>query len=707
MQVNFIAYKNKLQKIFLKERQQWFLWVPVFYSIGILIYLTLPFEPNIYFGIIATSLLVTLLLIFKRFYCLNITAQKITPNQNISKYNSNNGILFSSLLILFLVCAGFSGANIRAVYVKAPTLEKEIKAISIQGKISDINTYKKGHRVILTDIKTDKIPAAKTPKNIRLTVLTNIGNSQVGDIIEVIAVLSPPPLAVLPGTYNFAQNAFFQQIGAVGFSVSDFNKISPGKNLFFEKIQQLRNIIAQRLVDSIGGNQAEIAKALFIGDTGGIDNASMDAIRNSGLAHLLSISGLHMVIVCTIFFTISRILLTLYAPIALNFNTKKLAALCAIIGSYFYLLISGNPFPALRSFFMSSMVLMAIILDRSGTPLRIVAFAAMYILITAPESIISPSFQMSFSAVIGLIAAFEWLTPHLQKIAAQRRIPRIFMSILGTIISSIVATLATAPFAIYHFNRNSPYGVFANILAIPVTSFEIMPFGMIAIMLMPFHLEWITQWPLRLGIDFVIWIANYVSSLPYAGSTIPAINNWQLLLISFGFLWLTIWKTPWRLLGIGFALVAVTGSFFNKTADVIISSDGALFAVKNEQGDLIFSTNKTARYSRSVWSSRSGQEDTQGIKESVSNLINCDIAGCNYNNKGYRVSFIQQPIALESECINSDIFINLTGVVYNCSSAKKQINSYALRKDGAHEIFLGDKITINTVSSKNPRLWER
>lgn len=375
MQANFTPYIEKLRKLFLGERQQWFLWIPVFYSIGILIYLTLPFEPNVYLGIGTTTFSLIPLFIYRKRPVLYL------------------------ILSLTLIFVGFSGANIRALYVKSPTLEKEIRSISIRGKIEDINTYKKGHRVILTDIKTDKIPEGQTPEKIRLTVLTNIGNAQAGDVIEVMAVLSPPPPAVLPGAYNFAQNAYFQQIGAVGFSVSDFNKITPSKNVFFEKIEQIRKIIGEKLVSSIGGNQAEIAKALFIGDTGGIDNASMDAIRNAGLAHLLSISGLHMVIVCAIFFTLSRILLTLYPPIALNYNTKKLAALCAIIGSYLYLLISGSPVPALRSFFMSSMVLIAIMLDRSGTPLRIVAFAAMYILITAPESVISPSFQMSFSAV--------------------------------------------------------------------------------------------------------------------------------------------------------------------------------------------------------------------------------------------------------------------------------------------------------------------
>lgn len=683
MQAILISYKKKLRKFLLEERQQWFLWIPVFYGIGILIYLSLPFEPALYQSIGSTALLPALM----------FRARK-------------HPVFYYIFFIFFLISAGFMGANLRALYVKAPTLEKPLHIISLQGRVEEIDSYKKFHRIILSNIKTDEIPATQIPNKIRLTVMTKIGDAKAGDFVELRASLSPPQKAVLPETYNFAQDAYFQRIGAVGFSVTDLTKVTQAENIFSDKIQQVRSTIAGRLVNSVGGTEAEIAKALFMGDQGGIGQTTMAAIRNSGLAHLLSISGLHMVIVCTIFFKLSRILLTFFPPIALRYNTKKIAALCAIIGSFLYLLISGNPVPAMRSFIMSSIVLTAIMFDRYGTPLRVVAIAALYILITTPESIISPSFQMSFGAVISLLAAFEWLNPHLKNFASERHIPKIFMSILTTIISSIVATIATAPFAIYHFSRNSPYGVFANILAIPITSFITMPLGMVSIILMPFHLEGLLSWPLKASIDFVMGIATYFSSLPYAGTTIPAINNWQLLLISFGFLWLVIWQTKWRLLGLALAFIAIISAPLNKSPDIIISEDANLFAVKDENGDFIFSSGNAGRYARSVWSARIGQEETKTIVESGSKLINCDTAGCNYKNHGYRASFIKHPIALESECPDSDLFINLTGIKYNCTIATKQLNLYNLKKYGTHEIFLENGITIKTVSGGQHRIWD-
>lgn len=678
-----MSSKTKLQKIILNERQQWFLWIPVLYAIGILIYFAIPKEPNIYVGIASSVLLLLTALIFYK-----------------------KKLIFYILLVLFFISSGFAGANIRALRVKAPVLEKEIHSVSVQGKIEEIDTYKTGHRIFLTNIKTDKISAEKTPYKIRLTVLTDIGDAKAGDVIELRASLSPPPKAVLPDTYDFSKNAYFQGIGAVGFAVSDVQKITIAQNTFDEVIQQTRNVIAARLVNAIGGMQAEIAKALFMGDTGGIDADTILAIRNSGLAHLLSISGLHLVIVCAICFKMCRMLLALFPPISLNYNTKKLAAICAIIGSYFYLLISGNPIPAERSFIMSTMVFLAILFGRSGTPLRVVAIAALYILITAPENIISPSFQMSFGAVIGLISAFGWLEPHLSRFASAYKVPKILMWILGTIISSIVATIATAPFAIYHFNRNSPYGILANILAIPMTSFEIMPCGVLAMVLMPLHLEWVVAWPLRVGIDFIMWVANYVAALPYANATIPAINDWQLLLMVFGLLWLALWQTNIRLVGIGIVLIVIFAAFFNKTPDVMVNSDANLFAVKDENGDLLFSSSRAGSFVKQVWSARAGQEEIFDIADSESNDIACDTVACIYKKNGYKVAFVKHPVALEAECDNADIFINLTSISYHCARALKQINVYNLKKQGTHEIYLESDVRIKTVFNGRNRVWE-
>lgn len=683
MLTNTRLYIRNIRKTLLEERQQWFLWIPVFYAIGILIYFGVAKEPEVYSGITGALVALSSAVLFRK--------------KTLASY---------IFIAMFFVMSGFSGANIRAIMVKAPALEKPMRVTSIQGKVEEIDTYKTGYRIILTNIKNAEIPEEKLPKKIRLVILSKMENVQAGDVIEVRASLTPPPKAVLPGAYDFSQYAYFRQIGAVGFAVSDVIEIESTKNTFAETIVQIRNNIAVKIQASVGGVEAEIAKALFIGDTGGIDKDVMTAIRNSGLAHLLSISGLHLVLVCGIFFVITRTFLALIPAIALNYNIKKIAAIFAIAGSYFYLLISGSPVSAVRSFIMSAMALLAILLDRSGTPLRLVAIAAMFILIISPENILSPSFQMSFGAVIALIASFEWLTPHLNQIASAYKIPKIIMNIFGTIISSIVATIATAPFGVYHFNRSSPYGIIANVLAIPITSMLIMPLGVISLLLMPFHLEWLVAWPMKTGIDFIVSIARYVADLPYANSTIAAINYWQLLLITLGFLWLAIWKTKWRLFGFVFVVIACVFAPFNKTPDIIINSDATLFAVKDENGELIVSSTTSAKYARDVWSAKSGQEDALKIDKSGSKVIVCDSTGCIYKKNNYTIAIIQHPIALESECKVADVFINLTDIKYNCTSASTQVNNYNLRKNGAHEIFLGDKINVRTVSGDKYRIWD-
>lgn len=674
MQPRINNFLENIKTTLLNERQQWFLWMPVFYAMGILVYFSLSSTPQIYYAITGAFIAAIAALFFRK----------------------NTGIFYIFLIIFFII-SGFAGANIRALLVNAPVLERSLRISSVQGRIVEIDTYKKGHRVIFDNVKIENLPAERTPEKIRLTVLTKIGNAMAGDVVEVRASLAPPPKAVAPGAYDFARNAYFQRIGAVGFSVSNFVIISKSNNSFNETIQQIRNTIAIRFENSIGGVQGEIAKSLFMGDTGGIDDSTMVAIRNSGLAHLLSISGLHLVIVCAIFFTLTRTILACFPAISLNYNIKKIAALLAILGSYFYLLLSGNQIPAFRSFVMSSMALVAVMVDRSGSPLRLCAIAAFCILVVAPENILSPSFQMSFGAVIALISAFQWLNPRLFAFALAYKVPKILMAVFSTVISSIVATLATAPFAIYHFNRNSPYGVVANMLAIPMTTFEIMPFGVLALFLMPFHLEWLVAIPLKFGIDFIIWVSNYVSSLPYANSTIMGINDWQLLSISFGFLWLTLWQTKWRLLGILFIIVACAFAPFNKMPDVIINSEATLFAVRDENGDLIFSSTTSGRYARGVWSARAGQEDSVRIGKSSSKLISCDSLGCIYKKNGYEVAIIKHPVALEVDCRQSVIFINLTGIKYNCESAAVQINSYDLKEHGTHEIYLGDGVTVKAV----------
>lgn len=704
MSIPIIWIWQKFQKNIQTERLQWFLWVPVLYAGGILLYFSLRFEPDIQWGIVAAaSLLIGSIILRKRKFVCGL------------------------LLTVFFIMAGFVGANVRALLVNGPVLQASSRVFTVEGRIDTLDTYKKGRRIILDNLKINKLSPQMTPNRIRFTMLTNLGDATIGDVIKIRVALQAPQKSVVPGGYDFGRDAYFKQIGGVGFAVGPATIIASGNHLspeleqntsfitkfwrqsgynFWEQVSQIRQNIATRFMDAVGGQEAQIAKALFVGDTGGIDNKTMIAIRNSGLAHLLSISGLHLALVCFIFFTMTRYLLALMPVIALNFNTKKIAAFLAISGSYFYLLLSGNQVAAERAFIMAGMALLAILVNRSSQPMRLVAIAALFILVMAPENILLPGFQMSFAAVIGLIAGFNWLAPHLSQFADAWKIPKIIMNLFGTVISSVIATLVTAPYGIYHFNRSSPYGIIANLLAIPLTSILVMPLGVLAVLLMPLHLEWLVAWPLKVTIEWVVQIAKYVAAMPYAASTVVAVNDWQLLLLSLGFLWLALWQNTWRLAGVIMVVIAVGASLFNNTPDIIISDDAVVFAVKDENGKLLFSSKRPRKMIRESWLATMGQEEVASIDDGGDNVIECESAGCIYKMNGYVVAFIRQKEGLADYCAGANVVINLTKTHYNCVTAVKQIDFTDLQHKGAHEIYLGSRVAVKTVVSGYQRIWE-
>jgi competence protein ComEC len=217
-------------------------------------------------------------------------------------------------------------------------------------------------------------------------------------------------------------------------------------------------------------------------------------MRDSGLAHVLAISGLHMMIMAGTVFWLARALLALSPGLTLRFPIKKWAAAIALGAATFYLALSGASVPTVRAWMMMSIFLIAVMLDRPAITMRNVALAAMAILIVAPESLFDPSFEMSFAAVIGLVALYEWL-------AARRRYILFDVSplwrgarwgvaiVLGTATTTLVAGAAITPFAVYHFHRMTHFGLLANMIAAPLVSLLIMPMALLSLIAMPLGLE--------------------------------------------------------------------------------------------------------------------------------------------------------------------------------------------------------------------------
>jgi competence protein ComEC len=371
-------------------------------------------------------------------------------------------------VLLAVLALGFALAKFREERVAAPVLARPLIAHLI-AHIDAIEPRDNGLRMVLSDPRSGAF-SGPPPRRIRVA-LRDAGSLEPGDWVSLTASLQPPPAPVEPGANDFGRAAFFQSIGAVGFAYGRARPIvaprSPtGQERLSDAIERLRWRMTRRIQAALPGSRGAIAAALVTGARGGIADVDEAALRDAGLAHVLAIAGLHMALVGGGLFWLVRAVLAAIPRLALAYPIKKWAASAALAGSAFYLILSGAAPSSLRAFVMLAMVLAAILCDRPALSMRAVALAAVILLVLRPEAIIEPGFQMSFAAVVALIAVAEWVQtrPHVPR-------GRIARYARGLILTSLVGSLATLPFALFHFDRVTHYAVLGNLLAMPVMGF--------------------------------------------------------------------------------------------------------------------------------------------------------------------------------------------------------------------------------------------
>jgi competence protein ComEC len=526
------------------------------------------------------------------------------------------------------------------------------------------------------------------------------------------ARLGPIMAPVAPGAFDFQRNVFFEGIGAVGFAFGGPQRIAAREEVgrlgsLSCKLSALRLGVAERVRAALPDDTGAVAAALMTGDQGAISRPVLQNMRDSGLAHLLAISGLHVGLVAGILFVTLRRLLCLVPRVALYHPIKKWGAVAAIVGTSFYVLLAGAPVPTVRAYIMTSMFLLAVILDRTAISMPPVAWAAVAILLTSPEELIGPSFQMSFGAVVGLVAAYEATRGVRLRLRAERgRGGRAGLYVAGLIFMSLTATLATGPYAIYHFNRVALYGIAANIIAVPVTGLWIMPWAVLAVMLMPFGLEHLALVPMGWGIDAVLWVAAQTSSLPAAALVVPVLPNAGLTLITVGGLWLCLWQRRWRLAGVpvvllGFATIATV-----RPPDVLVADDGRLFAVADPAGPLLVSTSTADRFIADAWLRRSGTSVIGELPQdgyAADGRLACDSLGCVYTAFGRTIAIVRQPLALAEDCRIADVVVSLEPVRVPCPATTAVIDRFDLWRNGAHAIWVGGDGSIEIRSVQQMR----
>ncbi len=678
-----------------REQDRWFLWLPVLFAGGIVTYFALDHEPG---PRVAVALILAAIGIFFTFR------------------HAALGLAIGGACLAF--AGGFTTAKLRTELVRAPVLAETLRYVKLAGWIEEHELRDKGRaRITVRVISVGELASAERPYRVRVTLpAKDAAAIRTGEPVTLTATLQPPPEPIAPGSFDFARAAWFDRLGATGYATSKIVRFAdappPPLDLqAWAAVDHLRALINARIRAVLSGETGEIAAALITGVRGGISEETNQAMRDSGLFHVLSISGLHMAIVAGTVFWLLRALLATVPAIALRFAIKKWAAAGALAAATFYLALSGAAVPTVRAYLMMGIVLIAVMLDRPAITMRNVALAAMLILVVAPESLFDPSFEMSFAAVIGLVALYEWLSSRDRQALGDvspvwRSLHKGWRVFVIASLTTLAASLAIAPFAVYHFHRMAHYSLLANLLAGPLVSLLIMPMALIALIVMPFGLE---AWPLYamgFGIELMVGIGEWVANLPGAVSVMPAISGTALLLMVTGGLWLCLWQTRTRAFGLVVIAAGLALAPQTNRPDVLIERDGATAALRSEQGSLVFPPATASGYSADNWLLADGDErSVRGAADET--VFRCDALGCIGTVKGKTIALVRHPAALEEDCRKAQIVIAPFTVGKKCRAARVIVDRRLLRNEGAHALYIeGLSIRAESVAgARGKRPW--
>lgn len=502
-----------------------------------------------------------------------------------------------------LAAAGLCLAGARTHWAAAPVLDFRYYG-PVEGRVVSVDrSPTDALRLTLDQVRLDRVSPAKTPVRIRISIRGQERVPAPGARIMTTAHLLPPQGPAEPGGFDFSRHAWFKRLGALGYTrVPVLLAEEPGSGV---PVERYRRALAQYLQQKISGDTGGFAAAITAGDRSGVEEQTLIALRQSNLAHLLAISGLHMGLLTGFVFGSVRLLFCLMPPLALRWPVKKLAALAALTAGAGYLLLSGGNVATERAFIMVSVMLGAVLLNRRAITLRAVAAAALIVLLRRPESLLSPGFQMSFAATAALVAVFAALRNTEAGLG-----PRWFRPVAALVISSAVAGAATAPFAAAHFNSVPHYGLAANLLAVPVMGSVVIPAAVLSLCLTPFGLEQAGLTVMRWGLDWILWVARTVSGFDGAVTKVAAPGGWVLPLLAAGFLVLVIWRGRLRVAGalpIAAALWLWAGA---ERPAVLIAESGGLIGALAPEGRAL-SRAKGQGFTAEIWLENDGDVATQ------------------------------------------------------------------------------------------------
>jgi competence protein ComEC len=579
-----MAWLAGLGTLLRHEQLQLPLWLPVALGGGVVAYFVPLAEPPAWLGAALLGLAAALLALCWRAPQLRLPA----------------GLVLAASL-------GFADIQHRAASAP-PVPELSSRAVLLDARVVAVEPLPEGRRLVLEGAAWDgHAPLART---IRLRLRANDATPvAAGDRITVRALLRPPAAPAEPGAFDFQRAAFFAGQAGSGFALAPV-QVTQHEAAPDTWIAALRGSIIARVRAAQPAAESAISVALLAGPQTAIGQADAQAMRDSGLAHLLSVSGLHIAIVMGVTYASLRFLLALWPALALRLPVKQLALVSGLAAGGFYMLLTGTEVPMQRSFGMAALVTLAVLAGRNPISLRTLALAAGAILLLLPHALVGASFQMSFAAVLALIAGFEALRPWLLRARRDDGVLRkLLLATLALLLTSTLAGIATAPFALYHFQRASLYGVLANAVAVPLTSFFVMPLGMLALLLMPLGLDFLALVPMGWGVAGVLWVAHAVAAMPAAALALPAMPQWGLWLCVAGLLWMGLWRTWLRWLGAPLFALGMVSPAWHVPPDVLVSADARVIAVRHQGAVHVLRGSGGNGFVLDTWRRRAGEPE--------------------------------------------------------------------------------------------------
>jgi competence protein ComEC len=465
------------------------------------------------------------------------------------------------LMLLTFFTLGIANAKFRSDRVAAPIAPATGEPVRMTGWVTDVDSPggSGGARVMVAPVRIEGLVPEATPLRVRAT-LRSAAPIAPGTPVTLFGLLNPPPAPASPGAYDFGRSAWFQRMGGVAFVLTDPRPASlepPRWRLRLTMaVNAVRVDLARRIVERLGPRTGGIAAAMTTGVEAWLDPDEVERMRDSGLAHILSISGLHMAVVGGFAFFAARLLIAMLPPLALRINGKKAAAWTGLIAVGVYLVISGAPAPAVRAAVTASIAFLAILMDRPAITMHGLATAALIVLAIQPEAIVTPGFQMSFAATAALVALVEAWPRRPREIQA----PAVILAVQRTgqwvgaaALASLVAGAATAPFAMQHFNRAAMYGLVSNMTVAPISDFVIMPTLALGALLEPVGLGAPFLWLAGVGIEAMLWVGGWTAGLPGAVRTWASAPTAALPIAFMGVMVCCLVRGPLRWIGLPLA----------------------------------------------------------------------------------------------------------------------------------------------------------